>query len=130
MGVVLVGVLAALVLAACGSPSSTAGTATTSPSTTERPTTSSTTTTVATSSANPAPTCDSPSNWATYDGNGMRFDYPSCWTPVHNDEVSSFSTSLVDLSNEAMRDPCTTTTNGLKTSMYCGSPLTDLVTDG
>jgi len=118
--------LATLLLAACGSPSSTAAIATTSQSTTLQPTTSYTTTTASTASTNPASTCDSPSTWAIYDGNGLRFDYPTCWTPVHNDEVSTFSTSLVDLSNEPMQDPCTTTAS----SSECGWPLTNLVTDG
>jgi len=124
--VVLGGVLATLLLAACGSPSSSAGIATTSPSTTLQPTTSYTTTTVSTASANPAPTCDSPSSRTIYDGNGLRFDYPSCWTPVHNVEVSSFSSSLVDLSNEPMQDPCTTTAS----SSECGWPLTKLAPYG
>src|ERR1700728_1143623 len=107
MGVVLAGLLATLLLAACGSPSSTAAVATTSPSTTLQPTTSYTTTTVPIASPSAAAlTCDSPSSWAIHDANGVRFAYPSCWTPVHNVEVSTMSSSLVDLSNEAMQDPC------------------------
>jgi hypothetical protein len=127
MGVVLAGLLATLLLAACGSPSSTAAVATTSPSTTLQPTTSYTTTTVPIASPSAAAlTCDSPSSWAIYDGNGVRFDYPSCWTPVHNVEVSTMSSSLVDLSNEAMQDPCTTTAS----STACGWPLTKLAAEG
>jgi hypothetical protein len=118
--------MATLLLAACSSPRSTAGIAATSQSTTLQPTTSDPTTTVPITSANPVPTCDSPSSWAIYDGNGLRFDYPTCWTPIHNEEVSTFSTSLVDLSNEEMQDPCTTTAS----SSTCGWPLTKLAADG
>jgi hypothetical protein len=85
-----------------------------------------TTTTVTTASANPMLTCDSTSSRAFYDGNGLRFDYPDCWTATHNVEASTFSTSLIDLSNEALRDPCTTTAS----SSACGWPLTNLAADG
>jgi hypothetical protein len=132
--VVLGGALVSLILANCGAPSSTVSKATTSQLVTSQPPTSysttttvgrvSTATTVSTASTNPAPTCDSPSNTTVYDGNGLRFERPTCWTPVHNNEVSTFSSSLVDLSNEPMQDPCMTT----RYSSACGWPLTNLVT--
>jgi len=124
--VVLGGLSATLLLAACSSPTSPAAIATTSQSTSLQSTTSYATTTVTTALANPTLTCGSPSTRAFYDGNGLRFDYPTCWTAAHNVEVSTFSTSIIDLSNEPMHDPCTTTAS----STVCGWPLTKLAADG
>jgi hypothetical protein len=65
---------------------------------------------------------------SVYNGEGVRFKHPSCWTATSFAEVSSFSDSLVDLSNQPMHDPCTRTTSpsggGLETE--CGWPLTSL----
>ena len=74
-------------------------------------------------------TC-SASDVVAYDGVGVRFSHPACWTAVHFDDMSSFSTSIVDLSNEPLVSPCTTTTGGSDTSMTCGWPLAHLDADG
>ena len=71
-------------------------------------------------------------------GGYVRFDYPSCWSAVTDDEETTFSTSLVDLSNQTMHAPCTTTSTppgrarpGIvgKTTV-CRLPITSLAPDG
>jgi hypothetical protein len=66
--------------------------------------------------ATPSPTtgaltCAGHTGRSVYDSEGVRFDYPSCWKAATDDEETSFSTSLVDLSNQTMHAPCTTTTS-------------------
>jgi hypothetical protein len=48
-----------------------------------------------------ATSCANPSSWSVYNSEGLHFDYPSCWTAVHYSEESMFSSSLVDLSDQA-----------------------------
>jgi hypothetical protein len=124
VGAVLGGALVSLLLAACSSPSSTGAKTTVSKSPISQATTLPTTTGIASTISTPS--CGVPSQWALYDGNGLRFEHPACWTPVHHDEVSTVSTSLIDLSNEPMHHPCTTN----QFSSVCGWPLTKLSSEG
>lgn len=43
---------------------------------------------------------------ATYQSTPMTFQYPDDWSPAHFDVVSSFSSSIVYLSNQPTKDPC------------------------
>ena len=64
------------------------------------------------SPATGARSCVGDTRRSTYDSEGVRFEYPSCWTAAtYEDEETSFSDALVDLSNQTMHAPCTTTTS-------------------
>jgi hypothetical protein len=64
---------------------------------------------------------------SVYDKGGVRFTYPSCWSIAqYSDDVSSFSASLVDLSNQATHDPCVPITTPEETGSSCGWPVTRL----
>jgi hypothetical protein len=78
-------------------------------------------------------TCGGPHGRSVYDSEGVRFEYPSCWTATSYGEESTFSTSLVDLSNQTMHDPCTTTTSapgGPFQITTCRLPIASLAPHG
>jgi hypothetical protein len=85
-----------------------------------------------------AVTCTGHPGRSVYDREGVRFEYPSCWTAASYEEMTTFSTSLVDLSNQAMHAPCTTTTSepvrpvpmGPEKITICRLPLTSLAPHG
>ena len=54
---------------------------------------------------------------------GLKFRYPSCWTSKSYTEIATFFTSVVDLSDQTMHNPC----HQLSTSTICGSPIDDLL---
>jgi hypothetical protein len=70
----------------------------------------------------------------TYNGYVFRFRYPSLWTARDYNIASCFSASLVDVSNQAMHFPCTSTTTGTgtstETSSRCSWPVAHLGSDG
>lgn len=78
----------------------------------------------------PATTCAGLGGRTLAAGQGVRFEYPSCWRAAVYDEVTSFSRSIVDLSNETMHAPCTSRTSASGTTTVCRSPLTSLAPDG
>jgi hypothetical protein len=58
-----------------------------------------------------------------YRDSNLVLKVPATWRAEHFDEVSSFTASLVDLSNQRMHKPCTTrhVNDGIETR--CGWPL-------
>jgi hypothetical protein len=50
----------------------------------------------------------------------LAFKYPASWAAREYDEVSSFSTLVVYLSNQPMVAPCKTTKSAKSTSVNCG----------
>lgn len=60
---------------------------------------------------------------ATFHGQMVRFRYPRSWQARHFDEVSSFTGSIADLSNQTMHAPCKRrrVKAGIETS--CGWPV-------
>lgn len=48
----------------------------------------------------------------TFTSSDVRFDYPTCWTAGSYSETSSFSSSIVDLGNQATHNPCHPASNG------------------
>ena len=67
---------------------------------------------------------------AHYDDATLAFDYPGSWTPATFTEVSSFSTSIVFMSTDRLRDPCTTSRTATTTTTSCDWPLTKLGNNG
>ena len=65
-------------------------------------------------------------NLSQFTNQDLRFSYPSSWTADTYQEVSSFSSAEVFLSNEAMHAPCVTVTNGFT----CSPPVNGLGSDG
>jgi hypothetical protein len=67
-----------------------------------------------------------------YERNGLRFDRPPCWTATSFAERTAFSNSLVDLSNQPLRDPCTQTTSPSEggPATDCTWPVTNLLPGG
>jgi len=61
---------------------------------------------------------------------GVSFRYPSTWTAHRYVAVSSFSTSIVYLSNDRLHPPCRTTRGQGSVSTACGSPLAHLGPSG
>jgi hypothetical protein len=58
----------------------------------------------------------------------MTFKYSGCWNAVYYDNASSFSLPVVDLSDQTLNDPCTTSTGangGLEVA--CGYPMHELL---
>jgi hypothetical protein len=87
--------------------------------------------------------CAGPLRIATYVSPGppgISFEYPACWRAVQYSEVSSFSSAMVFLSNQATHPPCVTTTYPAAAgsggaprpvmSMTCGWPVTRLAPGG
>jgi hypothetical protein len=58
----------------------------------------------------PAPTSAGPV-FATFDGDGLSFDYPAAWHVFRHESVSSFSSLIVDLGTVDVPEPCITTPN-------------------
>lgn len=52
----------------------------------------------------------------------LKFYYPTCWNAVSYSEFETFSTPVVDLSNQVTHNPCKTV--GIRTS--CGWPVAEL----
>jgi hypothetical protein len=77
-----------------------------------------------------ATTCPGQPVRTVYQGEGLRFVHPPCWRAVHYRQMSSFSSSLVDLSNQPMHDPCRTTTTSSGKLTVCREPVTRLAPDG
>jgi hypothetical protein len=85
-----------------------------------------------------ASTCPGHDGRSEYDRDGVRFEYPSCWMAASYEEETSFSISLVDLSNQTMHAPCTTTTStpgralpgGPQKITICRLPITSLAPHG
>lgn len=61
---------------------------------------------------------------------GTSFRYPSCWTLSNYTEESTMTTVVAFLSNQPMRQPCTTTRSGISTTVSCGFPVKSLERGG
>lgn len=59
----------------------------------------------------------------TFAGDGLTFHFPRCWRSASYAETSSFSSSVVDLSDQAMHEPCRRL---LPSETVCGWPVNRL----
>lgn len=67
--------------------------------------------------------CSGSAKWVLYRAtNVLGFEHPACWATVHYRETSSSSSSLVDLSNQQMHNPCKQVFRP-KTGIVCTWPL-------
>jgi hypothetical protein len=66
-----------------------------------------------------------------YQDNRLVFTHPVSWTPKKYDVTSTFSVSIVYLSNQPLKDPCTRSriSNG-NVQISCGRPLEQLAPGG
>src|SRR5579872_685429 len=63
----------------------------------------------------------------TFDRDGLRFHYPSCWTSAYYEEFAAFFSPIVDLSDQAMHKPCHQVPSDQPgTSVVCGEPVNQL----
>jgi len=62
----------------------------------------------------------------TYNSGTFRFRYPASWTARNYHLVSSMAAVLVDVSNQVMHVPCTTTSSGTATTSRCTWPVKHL----
>lgn len=68
---------------------------------------------------------------ANFTAMGLSFRYPVAWrSGTWNDDVSSFTALIVDLSTARLHDPCTATTSPGEESVTCGYPLGKLPLGG
>jgi hypothetical protein len=65
-----------------------------------------------------------------YSQDPLTFRYPTGWRVDHYTEVSSFTSSLVYLSNQKMHAPCTTANDSGGIQTRCGWPLAKLGSKG
>ncbi len=65
-----------------------------------------------------------------YQSPEVRFAHPVAWTATHFDEVSTFTDSIVYLSNQAMMSPCTTTYSKRGETVSCGWAIHHLNANG
>ncbi len=63
---------------------------------------------------------------ATFRSPPLSFRYPSGWTPAHFDVMSSFSSSIVYLGNQPMKNPCVRRNS----SISCGRWAVDALEPG
>jgi hypothetical protein len=78
----------------------------------------------------PSPAAAAGSPLHRYSNGGLSFRYPSSWKVGQFNDASSFSASIVDLSNQKMHSPCKSTKVPGGTSSSCGWPLTRLRPNG
>jgi len=57
-----------------------------------------------------------------FSGGGLRFRYPAQWSAETYQVTSTFSSSVVFLSNQAMHSPCVTQHNSANTLVICSLP--------
>jgi hypothetical protein len=84
------------------------------------------------SSAHPAPAVGRGA-WPTanFTAMGLSFRYPAVWrSGTWNDDVSSFTALIVDLSTASLHDPCAVTTSPVEQSVTCGYPVGKLPPGG
>jgi hypothetical protein len=68
---------------------------------------------------------------ARYHDDVLTFSYPASWTPRRYEVVSSFSSAIVYLSNQPLRDPCTRSRlPGGALSITCRHPISQLAPSG
>jgi hypothetical protein len=73
---------------------------------------------------------DPSSGAMAYEDQDISFAHPSSWTATPYKDQSSFTRTLVDLSNLPMHAPCTTNTTVDGTQTACGWPVNRLSKDG